>query len=336
MPGPGPSGKVGVRWTFHAGDAITSQVAVVGQVVYLISRDGTLHALDLATGAERWHAAIGAESGGSPTFVGGLVIVPALDGAHAFSAVDGTGAWTSAAPGPARGTPAVVDGTAVFDGGGNATALDVATGAVRWSTPLEGRDDSSVAAANGTVVLGDENGVVLALALADGTQRWRVDFGDYARLGTPTIADGRVFLASLDGGDAGSRHITALDLATGKELWRFASPGDKPSYTPAVAGGLAITEGEDGHVTALDEATGRVRWQSKSPGGLVEIVPAISGGTVYGASNDGFAFAMDAKSGALRWQVPIQGVPYGAAITSGLMLVGTDAGTLYAIGGPPS
>ena len=33
------------------------------------------------------------------------------------------------------------------------------------------------------------------------------------------------------------------------------------------------------------------------------------------------------------WHVPIDGVPYGAAVTGGLMLVGTDVGKLYAIRG---
>ena len=68
----------------------------------------------------------------------------------------------------------------------------------------------------------------------------------------------------------------------------------------------------------------------------MEIVPSISGGMTYGASNNGYAFGMDAATGLVRWQVPIRGVPYGAAITSGLMLVGTNIGNLYAIGGSGS
>jgi outer membrane protein assembly factor BamB len=57
---------------------------------------------------------------------------------------------------------------------------------------------------------------------------------------------------------------------------------------------------------------------------------------VYGASDNGSAFSMDAATGGVRWQVPIHGVPYGALITSGLLLVGTDAGNLYMIGGSGS
>lgn len=333
MPGPGPNGAPVLRWAFEAGAPIGSQVAVVGKVVYVVSTDGVVHAVDLDTGNERWRASTGAETHASPAIVDGLVIVGSNDGVHAFSMADGHAAWVAPKTGLVRGCPAIDGHTAVFaSNDGTATALDTKTGVVLWSHQLGAPDNSSVAAADGLAVLGLQNGAVVALAIADGRERWRTDTGDGARIGTLTIADGRVFVPSLDGGGPGSRHITALDLASGKLLWRFASPGDEPAYAPAVADGRAIVEGEDGSVTALDPATGTVLWQSKAPG-LVEVVAAIADGISYGASNGGFAFALDATTGVERWRLPIQGVPYGAAVTSGLVLIGTSGGTLYAIGG---
>ena len=143
MPGPGPSGTVSIRWTFQAGGPIASQPAVDGSTVYVVSTDGTLHDVDLATGIEQWKVAIGAESHGSPSVVKGLVIVPADDGAHAFGAADGKAAWSSTAMGQVRGTPAIVAGLAVFSASsGNVTAVDVATGAVRWTTDIGGPDEA--------------------------------------------------------------------------------------------------------------------------------------------------------------------------------------------------
>lgn len=333
MPGPGPKGKPVIRWTFEAGAPIGSQVAVVGGVVYLVSTDGVVHAVDLDTGHERWKASIGAETYASPSVVDGLVIIGANDGGHAITVADGSQAWFAPGTGEVRGCPAVAGHVAVFAShAGAATALDTRTGAVLWSHTIGAPDDSSVAAADGVAVLGLQNGVVVALAIVDGTERWRADTGDRARVGTLAIADGRVFVPTLDGGSAGSRHVTTLDLATGDLLWRFASPGDRPAYAPAIADGRAIVEAEDGSVTALDVATGAVLWQSKAPG-RVEIVAAVAGGTSYGASNGGVAFAIDATTGIERWQIPIQGVPYGAAVTTGLVLIGTSTGILYAIGG---
>jgi outer membrane protein assembly factor BamB len=336
MPGPGPLGTPSIRWTFQAGAPIGSQVAVVGKVVYVASTDGTLHAVDLETGTQRWSVSIGAESHGSVSVVDNLVIAVADDGVHAFATADGRAAWVSTKTGEVRGAPAVVGHVAVFaSDDGRATALDTRTGSLLWQKPLGAPDNSSVAAADGLVALGLQNGVMVVLALADGSGRWRTDTGDGARIGTPTIAGGRVYVATLDGGGPGSRHITALDLATGKVLWRFASPGDEPAYAPAIADGRAIVEGEDGRITALDPATGSVLWQAKAPG-LVEVVAAIADGVSYGASNGGYAFALDAATGKELWRLPIEGIPYGAAVTAGLVLVGTDVGTLDAIGGSGS
>ena len=333
MPGPGPAGTAAVRWTFKAGAPIGSQVLVVGTTVYLVSIDGTIHAVDIGTGVQLWDTPIAGLVRGSPAIADGLLIVGGDDGAHAVGIADGKAAWANTGVGTVQGASAIVDHEAVFASDeGTATALDTRTGSTLWSTPLGAMDGTSVAAAAGTAIFGLDDGVVVSLALTDGAEQWRVDTGTAARLGTPTIADGRVYLAALDGGPAGSRQIIALDQMTGRVLWRFASPGDKPAYTPAISDGRAIVEGEDGSVTALDAVTGSVIWQVKAPG-LVEIVPAIAGNTVYGASNGGFTFALDTATGAERWRVPIKGIPYGEVVTSGLVLVGTNVGDVVAIGG---
>ena len=54
MPGPGPEGQPVERWRVQAAGSATRSPAVAGGVVYAGSGDGTLSALDAATGAERW------------------------------------------------------------------------------------------------------------------------------------------------------------------------------------------------------------------------------------------------------------------------------------------
>ena len=60
---------------------------------------------------------------------------------------------------------------------------------------------------------------------------------------------------------------------------------------------------------------------------------AVADGVVYTACNGGPALAIDLATGKELWRVPIKGVPYGMAVTSGLVLVGIEFGILYAIGG---
>ena len=332
MPGPGPMRDATVDWLFQASGPINSQVMVGGGMVYLVSGEGTLRAIDLATGTEHWSAALGARPTGSPLLLDGQVLVPMDDGLRAVSMTDGTLAWKTSGTHPLS-TPALTGGRVVVSAeDGTVSAVDPATGAIAWSTDIGAGVDTSPAATEDTVVVGTRTGQVVALSAVDGTVRWHTDTGDGARVGTPAISDGRVYIATLDGGGPKSSHIRALDLATGAVLWTFDSPDGVPSYTPSVVDGLAITEGESGAVTALDATTGAMIWQSLMPG-LVETVPAVADGVVYGASNDGVAFGLDAATGASLWQVPIKGVPYGAAVTGGLMLVGTNVGRLYAIGG---
>jgi outer membrane protein assembly factor BamB len=332
MPGPGPAGEVGIRWTFHADGPIGSQVVVFDGQVDVVTTTGVVYALDLETGAALWQVSLDAGAHASPTIAGDLVIIAADDGVHALHSADGATAWTATGTGQVRGTPALTGRLAIcMSTSGVATALDITTGATVWTKDLGEPDDTSVAVDAGISVIGLASGDVVALDVADGTERWRTNTGDRARIGTPTIADGRVFVVTLDGHDADGHHVAALELTTGRVLWRQPSPGGKPAYSPALSGGLAIVGSEARSVAALDVESGTVAWQAPAPG-VVEVVTAVAGNTVYSASNGGVAFALDAANGSERWQVPIQGVPYGVAVTSGLVLVATSSGLLYAIG----
>jgi outer membrane protein assembly factor BamB len=84
---------------------------------------------------------------------------------------------------------------------------------------------------------------------------------------------------------------------------------------------------------ALDAATGAAQWAVESPTDI-EALPVFNGGTVYVVGNDGPAEAVDAATGAVTWSTPIRGVPFAPAVVDGYLIVGTDLGILYAIGGP--
>ncbi len=335
MPGPGPSGTPVVSWSFQAGAPIVSQVAVARDTVYLVTAVGSVHALDITTGAELWSSSLAAPSRAGATVVDGLVIAASAAGVSALDAQDGGLVWASAEPGSVSGTPVVVHGTVVAASeAGVVSALEATTGSLLWQTALGSAVANSVAAdeETGIAVIGGRTGVAVAVDLADGHVRWRYDTQDAARIGTPTIGDGLVYIATLEGGGPGTRHIHAVEATTGKPAWTIGSPGDAPAFAPALADGRAIISAEDGSVSAYDAHTGESLWRYDAPA-VVETVAAVADDTVYVASNDGQALALDAATGAEHWRVSIEGIPYGAAVTGGLVLVGTTAGTLYAIGG---
>lgn len=81
---------------------------------------------------------------------------------------------------------------------------------------------------------------------------WQAELG--GRLTQPVVADGRVFVASID-----THELIALDAAGGKAAWRF-SAGGRIDSPPTIAGGLLLFGSADGWVYCLDARRGRLLW----------------------------------------------------------------------------
>ena len=132
---------------------------------------------------------------------------------------------------------------------------------------------------------------------------------------TPLVADGKMYVT-----EARSR-VTALDLRTGRPLWRFEPniPKDVRFIGfPPVNRGVALLDQTvyvgtlDAHLVALDSASGAVRWDvtvsDNKLGYAITSAPlAIDGKVVIGVSGGeagirGFLDAYDAKTGRRLWR----------------------------------
>ncbi|WP_101927743.1 outer membrane protein assembly factor BamB [Luteimonas rhizosphaerae] len=146
---------------------------------------------------------------------------------------------------------------------------------------------------------------------------------------SPTIADGRVYVAAIEGG------VRALDLQTGDTAWEYESDL-RLSGGPGVGDGLVVVGSLDGDVIALDAATGTPRWEAKV-GNEVISAPAIGQGVVLVRSNDGRVTAFDASNGGRRWfwirEMPPLTVRGNDApvLGPGFGFVGNDDGTVAAL-----
>src|SRR3982751_4310766 len=84
----------GVRFTFDAGSPIRATPVVRDGLLFVAGLDGTLHALDAATGAERWRHRAGAPVTASPATDGRLVWPASRDGRlAALDAKTGNPRW---------------------------------------------------------------------------------------------------------------------------------------------------------------------------------------------------------------------------------------------------
>jgi len=165
---------------------------------------------------------------------------------------------------------------------------------------------------------------------------------------SPAVADGVVYIASLDG------HLYAVDQETGKEKWNFKSRMPIAS-SPAIAGGALYFVSSTGALAVLDLATGKQKWalpteyerkfEAKSLHGYPSPAqtipdawdifissPAVADGKVYFGSGDGNIYAVDAQSGLLQWRFPTKDVVHASpAVAGNLIYVGSWDSNLYAI-----
>jgi outer membrane protein assembly factor BamB len=88
---------------------------------------------------------------------------------------------------------------------------------------------------------------------ADLKPLWTAEVG--GRLSSVTIAQGRVFVSSID-----SHAVCALDQKDGKTLWR-RTVGGRVDSPPTVHGGLVLFGSADGWVYALRAADGELGWR---------------------------------------------------------------------------
>ena len=80
----------------------------------------------------------------------------------------------------------------------------------------------------------------------------------------------------------------ALDAATGKETWSFATRARVDS-SPVVAGSQVYVGSSDGRLYVLDFATGQKRWEFDT-GAAITASPAIAAGRVVVGTQDGVLY----------------------------------------------
>jgi outer membrane protein assembly factor BamB len=248
-------------WGHESEDTWTSSPTPAGNLVLVGSGDGSLYALELATGRVRWKGQTGGRIRSSPAVRGDLAVVGSADGkVYGFDLASGRERWR-------------------FE-----------TNGVTLKSDTFGYDrktvQSSPVIAGDLVVVGARDGYMYGLELATGRQRWVVDHKISWINCSPAIADGMVYTGSSDG-----QFAQAVDLATGQERWRHNDLGVIWS-SPAVAGPTVYVASTRGLLYALDRASGKEQWSFSGGAGFFSS-PVIAGNLLIIGSNDGWIYALD-------------------------------------------
>jgi outer membrane protein assembly factor BamB len=281
------------RWRFRGPDdlPVSGAPAVADGVVYVGTVDGTLFALDALTGLEHWQLDLGSPFT-TPVVDNGMAYVSATNAQGAYPAVgDGVVLFVGSCGCDeliaVDLATAVVKWTfAISDAG--PVAVDAVTGTKRWSSTAEVAA-AAPAIADETVYVLSSDGSLVALALADGQERWRAALVPgqsvaSTQVTSPTVSDDSVMVVMRDG------TLAAWDSESGVERWR--RPLGASVAAPAVVADRVLYVGDlNGGIHAVDLKSGNERW-TYTLHGWVSGPLTVAGGLVYVVDHRGVLYAL--------------------------------------------
>jgi outer membrane protein assembly factor BamB len=163
-------------------------------------------------------------------------------------------------------------------------------------------------------------------------EQWKVTVG----LGhaSPVVVGNRIYVFARQGEE---ETLLALDVATGKEIWKSSQPisytmhpaaighGKGPKSTPVVSNGAVFTLGISGVLSAHDAQTGKLKWRHEfskeypntSPLFGTAMSPIVDRGLVIahvGGADKGALTAFDVETGAVKWTNNLDGPAYASPI----------------------
>jgi eukaryotic-like serine/threonine-protein kinase len=349
------------KWKFKTEGRVTSSPAVDRGSVYFGSYDGNFYAVDATSGAPKWKFPIpgerrfaashihGATPAGetmpdpfdfylsSPIVVDGIVYFGSGDtNIYALDAASGQLKWKFKTGDVVHASPAVADGK-LYVGSWDSCfyALDAKTGKEVWRFKT-GEDpeihnqvgiQSSAAVADGIVYFGCRDSNFYAVDAATGKERWRFNNKGSWVIGSPAVANGKVYFGTSD-----TALFYAFDAKTGAQLFSLGFHGWPLFSSPALAGDRVYIGSHEGKLFAIDLKTQKLAWSFATDGskkngadytkpdgttnydvafsdffyddmvsgvqklmtvGAVLSSPVVAGDTVYFGSTDGNLYALN-------------------------------------------
>lgn len=329
------SADLHLKWTFPISRPANSSPVVADGRVYVGTDDGKVLAIDPGSGDEVWSRDVGAGVGAPPTVHDGRLYVGDEDGTlHCLAAADGEPLWTYPTDGEIAGA---ANWAYVTDDEGEAHLRILvgswdfhlhcvdADGKRVWAYETENYVNGTPAVVNGVAVFGGCDRNVYAVAVADGSERERVDTGSY--IAASVAADGSEAYVGHFGG-----RVVRVDLEAGEIVWEYGE-GDKPFFSaPALAGDRIVIGSRDDHVHCFARDNGERLWTFRT-GGMVDASPVICDGKVVAGSDDGKVYLLDLADGTELWSHRLRDrITTSPAVANGQVLVACDDGKLYCFG----
>ncbi len=294
--------RVETGWTIAAAPAVSGERAFVGDA------SGVVRALRLEDGAVEWTFKSGGPVYATAASDGDRVFFGSTDGAvTALEADTGRLVWRVRTDRPVVACPAVANGT-VFIGSSDGAfrALDAMTGRTVWRHgSVGGFVETRPLVADGLVVFGAWDGVLYTLDERTGDLAWTWRGDRPHRLYAPAAcwpvgAEGRVFIVAPD------RKMTAIETATGREIWRTGDWSVRESLGISGDGSRLYVRTMENIIAAFSTASAGPDpvWQLDAGFGT-DINSAMlveKDGIVFYGTKSGLLLAIEGSEGVLLWK----------------------------------
>jgi outer membrane protein assembly factor BamB len=340
-----PSLEVEKLWSASAGKGegllgARQGPAIADGHVYAAAVEGGVRAFDLHTGNAQWHYESELPLSGGPGVGDGVVAIGSLEGdVVALDATSGAQKWTAKVGGEVVAAPTIGQGLVlVRSNDGRVTAFDETSGERRWfwehETPtLAVRGNDGPVLGPGFAFVGNDDGTVSALALADGRLVWeqtvaaaegRNELDRMADVDGTPVLDGTTLYAT-----SYKKQTMAIDGPSGQPIWAHDAGG---SNRAAVSTDRVVVSDPDGTVWGLDKSTGAALWQQPALARRNVTGPAIQGDYAVVGDYEGYLHWLKLADGAFAARIDAAGDAIRAApvVADGIVVVQSTGGELSA------
>jgi outer membrane protein assembly factor BamB len=243
-------GLTRTAWTFRSGDlsGYLSRALLFGDQVVIASLDGTLRALNVATGEVVWQQT-GMPCEVSPAISGGTLWVATTAGElHAIDLVKGQRVTADLGFKPSDDLVAY-DGDVLVVGARGEVSRWSSKAKRRWRVDLGGLAGPRAVLSAGVLVMTDDQGLLAGVDANTGRTRWRRDLR-VAPFAGISAANGQVLVTTPE-------RVLRLQAADGEALPAFVSATSPWAGPACVVGDRIVVPTEGGLLQVLDRESGR-------------------------------------------------------------------------------
>lgn len=300
-------------WEFEDHGDIGAGISSDNKRMFTANTVGEVYALDLKTGKKLWSFKTGGKVYSTPAVHKGVVVVGSSDHyIYGLDAKSGKELWKLEAQKAVLGSPAVKDGKAFIGASdGVFRSIDVKSGKLLWTfDAVEGYVSTLPTLADNKVIFGSWKNGFYALDQKTGELVWKWDNGHTNRMFSaaacyPVVEKNKVFIVAPD------RFMTAIDLQTGKTLWREKKDEYRVRESMGISKDrkLVLAKTMDGELIGVPVVAEKmdVSWKAelKLPYELAPTAIYSNSKHIFVPSDKGLLSAVEPKTGKTVWQYKI-------------------------------